>query len=75
MTDTTELVKRLEGGLAYVIPMRRMHCLFIDCISGKEVHQWQERFTGRIVMAEGSMSWFRVPVANQPALLRSMGEG
>lgn len=50
----------------YIIPMRRLGFDFTDKVSGKSVHRWQERLTGRIVMAEGRMSLFRVEVAPPP---------
>lgn len=47
---------------AYVLPMKYLGYHFTDKVSGKSVCRWQERLTGRIVMAEGPLSLFRVEI-------------
>ena len=54
----------LKHILAYILPMKLIGYEFTDVVSGKPVCRWQEQITGRIVLAKGPMSWFRIEVSD-----------
>lgn len=51
-------VWKLTGGR----PMRRIGYAFTDVVSGAAVYYWRDRL-GRVWVAEGALSLFRVPSA------------
>lgn len=61
-------VWKLTGGR----PMRRIGYAFTDVVSGAAVYYWRDRL-GRVWMAEGAFSMFRVP--RHPAGAGSGGAG
>jgi len=53
--EQAELWAWLTGGR----PMQHLNIAFTDCVTGKTVHYWIDRF-GRRWMANSPWSWFRL---------------
>lgn len=39
--------------------MQRVACIFVDCVNGREVNEYQDRL-GRLWMAQSPWAWFRL---------------